>query len=59
MTKQEFKALRIKCGLTQKQLAEILGISERAVLYKENNPLYEITLRDKKLLENYSKNKKI
>lgn len=53
MTKQEFKELRIKCELTYKSCAELLGVSERMIYYKENNPHYRITLRDKKALENY------
>lgn len=54
MTKEQFKELRLKCGLTQKATAELFGVSERAIQHKESsNTLYRITLRDKKALENY------
>lgn len=54
MTKEQFKELRLKCGLTQKATAELFGVSERAIQHKESlSSGYRITLRDKKALENY------
>jgi DNA-binding XRE family transcriptional regulator len=52
MTKQEFRELRLKCGLTQKQLSIELGVSERMIRHKESmGSGYRITLRDKKRIE--------
>jgi transcriptional regulator with XRE-family HTH domain len=35
MTAEEFKAQRLALGLTQLQLAPLLGVSERMVIYYE------------------------
>lgn len=56
MNKSQFKELRLKCGLTQKEAAELFGVSERMIRHKESlSSGYRITLRDKKALEGYYK----
>ena len=56
MTPEEFKARRQRLGYTQRELAEILGVSERAVTYKEAGDR-AITRRDVVMLERLKRKK--
>lgn len=48
---RELKALRVKNGFTQKDIAEILGISETSYNKRENGSL-EFTISEIKKLKN-------
>ena len=60
MTRLQLKSLRERLGLTQKQLAEKLGVHWNSVARMEqgNRPITEATAKHTELLEQYEKLKK-
>lgn len=50
MTKKQFRALRIKSGLTQAALAKAMGVSRRTIVSIETGGR-EVTFKDKAAIE--------
>ena len=50
MTKKQFRALRIKSGLTQAELAKAMGVCRRTITAIETGSR-EVTFKDKAAIE--------